>query len=133
MKDKKDFSPEEKYLMHEGGTERPFDNEYWNNFEQGKYSCRSCNQILFSSETKIDSTSAPCGLQGWPAFGDAIEGSISFKRDLRYGLDRTEALCSKCGIHLGHVFDDVEGKGTRHFCVNSCSLDFSDEDQKNQE
>lgn len=116
----------EQKVMHEGGTEQPFSGKYWNHNEEGQYVCKSCGQVLFESTTKLDSSKGPVGLQGWPAFSDAAEGSLVYKDDTSLGMHRTEVLCSKCGIHLGHVFNDVEGEGTKHFCINSCTLDFNE-------
>lgn len=124
----KAFSELEKHVMHDGGTERPFTGEYWNKDDEGEYTCKSCGQILFHSNTKLDSSVGPLGLQGWPAFGDAIEDTIVFHNDNSDGMNRVEARCSQCNIHLGHVFENVEGEGTKHFCINSCSLDFKKED-----
>jgi len=116
----------EKKVMHDGGTEQPFSGKYWDSNKEGGYLCKSCGQVLFSSTTKLDSRKGPVGLQGWPAFSGAIEGAIEYKKDVSLGMTRTEAICSQCKIHLGHVFEDVEEKGTHHFCINSCSLDFDD-------
>jgi peptide-methionine (R)-S-oxide reductase len=112
-------------IMHEGGTEAPFTGKYWDSTETGKYYCRSCGQLLFDSSTKLDSSKGPIGLQGWPAFSEAVKDAISYKEDMSHGMVRTEAVCSNCGIHLGHVFDNVEGHDTKHYCINSCTLDFN--------
>ena len=125
MNDKK-LTDLEQHVMHEGGTERAFTGEYWDHNAEGMYTCKSCGQVLFDSTTKLDSSVGSIGLQGWPAFSEAVAGSVTFREDHSMGMRRTEAVCSQCGIHLGHVFDDVEEKGSRHFCVNSCSLDFQD-------
>lgn len=125
MKDKKDLTDQEKHVMHEGGTERAFTGKYWNHHEDGGYRCNSCGQLLFTSGTKLDSSKGPTGLQGWPAFDTAIPGAIEFKEDTKLGMVRTEAVCSKCGIHLGHLFDDKETKTGKHYCINSCSIEFT--------
>ena len=116
----------EQKVMHEGGTERPFSGKYWDMKKDGTYYCKSCGQELFGSQAKLDSRAGPAGLQGWPAFSEAREGAIEYKEDISLGMIRTEALCSKCGVHLGHVFDNVEAEGTRHFCINSCVLNFDE-------
>lgn len=118
----------EKHVMHDGGTERAFTGEYWDKKDVGEYACKSCGQTLFNSNTKLDSSHGSIGLQGWPAFGDAVGGAVKYKDDYSGGMHRTEARCSKCDIHLGHVFDNVEGEDTKHYCINSCSLDFKKED-----
>lgn len=129
MKSKnKQFSELEKHVMHDGGTERAFSGEYWNNTENGKYSCKSCGQILFNSKSKLDSSHGPIGLQGWPAFSNALPGTIIYKDDTSAGMQRIEVRCSQCDVHLGHVFENIEGEDTTHYCINSCSLDFKKED-----
>ncbi len=121
---KKKLTPEEYKITQEKGTEAPFSGEYWDMKDAGMYACKVCGQKLFSSDTKVDSSAGPAGLQGWPAFEDAIAGSVKFVDDNTLGMNRTEAVCSKCGAHLGHLFDDESTKTGKHFCVNSCSLDF---------
>lgn len=125
MKDKKDLTDQEKHVMHDGGTELAFTGKYWNHHEEGVYRCNSCGQVLFQSDTKLDSSKGPIGLQGWPAFDTAVPGSISYKDDMSLGMHRTEVVCSQCGVHLGHLFDDKETKTEKHYCINSCSLEFT--------
>jgi peptide-methionine (R)-S-oxide reductase len=126
---KQQLSEEEFHVTQEKGTEIPFENKYWNNSEKGSYGCRVCGQKLFESDNKLDPTNINWGLQGWPAFEKAIPGSINFVEDKSYGLDRTEAVCSQCGAHLGHYFENAEADSDMHFCVNSCSLDFKGENK----
>lgn len=121
---KNKLSEEEYRVTQEKGTKAPFSGKYWNNNEDGEYKCKVCGQTLFSSNVKLDSSSGPMGLQGWPAFEDAIPGSIDYREDTSHGMNRTEVVCSRCGSHLGHMFDDNETKTGKHFCINSCSLDF---------
>ncbi len=121
---KSKLTKEEYHVTQEGGTEKPFDNKYWNNNEKGMYTCKVCGQTLFASDAKVDSSKGPIGLQGWPAFEDAIPGSVEYREDNSLGMKRTEVVCSKCKSHLGHLFDDHETKTNKHFCVNSCAIDF---------
>jgi peptide-methionine (R)-S-oxide reductase len=114
--------------VHQGGTERPFTGEYWDHHEDGDYTCASCGTVLFESGTKLDSSKGPMGLRGWPAFQDAIPGTIEFKEDDSLGMRRTEALCANCGIHLGHLFDDPETTTGKHYCINSVCLGFEKND-----
>jgi peptide methionine sulfoxide reductase msrA/msrB len=121
------LSPEEHRILRERGTELPFSGEHVLTKEPGVYTCRACGNILFSSETKFDSGT------GWPSFSDAAQrGSVSLVRDEREGMERTEVRCSRCGSHMGHVFDDGPGTlpsgkpGTgKRYCVNSLSLTFN--------
>jgi peptide-methionine (R)-S-oxide reductase len=115
------LSPAQFQVIREKGTERAGTGEYDHHFENGVYNCAACDSPLYKSETKFDSG---CG---WPAFYEAIPGSIELHTDSKYGMVRTEMVCANCGGHLGHVFKG-EGFKTptdeRH-CVNSVSLRFS--------
>lgn len=124
---KKKLSAEEYHVTQEKGTERPFANKYWDNRENGRYACKVCGQMLFNSDTKLDSSKGPMGLQGWPAFSEALPGTVEYVRDDSLGMNRTEVVCSRCKSHLGHIFDDPESSSGKHFCMNSCSLDFDGE------
>ena len=123
---KNKLTPEEYHITQEKGTERPFENAFWNKTEKGMYTCKVCGQTLFSSDTKLDIARGPMGLQGWPAFDQAIPGTVEFVDDISHGMKRTEVICSKCKSHLGHVFDDPSEKTGKHFCVNSAGLCFEE-------
>ena len=112
--------------IHHADTEPPFSGKYWDSTEKGKYVCKTCGQILFESDTKLDSSKGPTGLRGWPAFDQAILGTVEYVPDHSLGIQRTEVICSKCKTHLGHVFND-ETPTNKHYCINSCSLDFKQE------
>lgn len=115
---KKELSPEQYKVLREKGTESPFTGHLLKNKENGKYICAACGNVLFSSDVKFDSGT------GWPSFSDAIPGRVKSIEDNSHGMKRTEVVCSKCGGHLGHVFDDGPTPTGKRFCINSASLDF---------
>mgnify|MGYP002622494891 FL=1 len=116
---KKELTNEEYRILREKGTERPFTGKYDIHFEDGIYSCKGCGTILFTSENKFNSG---CG---WPSFDNEIEEGIIEKRlDKSHGMIRTEIVCSQCGSHLGHLFDDGPTNTGLRYCVNSASLNF---------
>ena len=123
---KKKLTPEEYHVTQEKGTEAPFSGKFLNHNEKGSYVCKICGQVLFPSDTKLDSSKLDWGLQGWPAFDQAVPGSIEYREDTSYGLVRTEVVCSNCKAHLGHIFED-DTSTAKHICANSCSLDFKSE------
>jgi len=125
---RKALTPEEFHVLREKGTERPFTGKYVNHKKKGTYVCAGCGKELFSSDTKFDSGT------GWPSFWAPIsEDSANTKPDNSLGMHRTEVLCSRCGGHLGHVFDDgPKPTGTR-FCINSVALHFREQKEVNGE
>jgi len=115
---KEELSPKQYEVLREKGTEYPHTGKYNLHFEKGSYFCAGCGQKLFESEAKFRSD---CG---WPSFDEAIEGSVVYEKDTSFGMIRTEVLCSKCGGHLGHVFNDGPTKSGERYCINSVSLKF---------
>lgn len=121
---KKKLTSEQYHILREKGTEKPFSGKYVNEKSKGEYHCAACGNLLFSSEKKAEENNTP-GLAGWPSFEEAIPGSIEYLEDSSYDMQRTEVICAKCKSHLGHLFDDHTTKTGKHYCINSCSLDFN--------
>lgn len=116
-------------VTQESGTERPFDNEYWDNKREGIYVDIVSGEVLFSSKDKFDSGS------GWPSFTKPVEESeIVEKKDSSLGMTRTEVRSKAGDSHLGHVFEDgPSDKGGLRYCINSASLKFIPKEEMEQE
>lgn len=116
---KAELSTEQYQVLREKGTERPFSGEFYKHNKKGTYGCSACKNPLFTSDAKFDSE---CG---WPSFDQAIKGSVVYKDDSGFGMQRIEVMCANCGGHLGHVFDDGPADTTgKRFCTNSVSILF---------
>lgn len=118
---RKRLSAEQFHILREAGTERAFTGKYDKFYEEGEYLCAACGTRLFISAAKYNSG---CG---WPAFTrPAQEDTIEERRDLSFGMIRTEVLCGNCGGHLGHVFPDgPPEEGGLRYCINSGALTFA--------
>jgi len=117
---KKELTPEQYEVLRNKGTERPGTGVYNDHYEKGFYTCAGCGTELFSSDQKFNSH---CG---WPSFDGEIGGGDRVKKvkDFSHGMIRTEIVCTKCGGHLGHIFDDGPTASGQRYCVNSLSLGF---------
>ena len=112
------LNPDEFKILREKGTELPFTGKFNDHFNEGTYVCKGCATPLYKSESKFDSH---CG---WPSYDSAIEGSLELIADSSAGMLRTEIICSNCGGHQGHVFNDGPTHTGLRYCVNSASIDF---------
>lgn len=114
------LTDEERHVLLDHGTERPFCGTLLHNKDHGTYNCRLCGLPLFQSGTKFESGT------GWPSFYDPVdEEHIKEIVDRSYGMVRTEIRCARCDGHLGHVFPDGPPPTYQRYCLNSASLEFA--------
>lgn len=116
---RKALTPEQYRILREKGTEAPFTGELLHVEGDGMFHCAGCGAPLFSSDAKYDSGS------GWPSFFQAhAPDSVKLEPDDSLGLNRIEVTCSRCGGHLGHLFDDGPQPTGKRYCINSSALQF---------
>lgn len=121
---KTELTPEQYRVLRQQGTERAFTGAYYDSKAPGVYVCAGCGQELFRSDTKFDSGT------GWPSFWQpADEAAVETETDRSLGRVRTEVHCSRCGGHLGHVFEDGPNPTGLRYCINSVSLDLKPNDE----
>jgi peptide-methionine (R)-S-oxide reductase len=112
------LGPQRYHILREAGTEYPYSSPLNNEHRRGTFHCAGCAQALFDSRTKFDSGT------GWPSFYRALAGAVVTRADHSLLMDRTEVLCSRCGGHLGHVFDDGPKPTGLRYCMNGLAMTF---------
>jgi len=121
---KKELTPQEYRVLREKGTERAFTGHLWDEHAKGVYKCAACGNDLFTSETKFESGT------GWPSFyAPVAKENVETEVDSSLFMRRTEVHCSRCGGHLGHIFDDGPRPTGLRYCINSVSLAFEKNDK----
>ena len=105
-------------MLRKAGTEAPFTSPLLDEHRKGVFACAGCGQDLFASETKFDSGT------GWPSFWKPLDGAVAEETDRSWLMERTAVACSRCGGHLGHVFDDGPKPTGLRYCMNGVALAF---------
>ena len=116
------LTPEQFRVLRKHGTERAGTSPLDKNYDKGTYVCAGCGQSLFTSETKYNSGT------GWPSFYAPLEDAVETQVDRSLFMVRTEVHCSRCGGHLGHVFNDGPRPTGQRYCMNGVSLEFKSAD-----
>lgn len=117
---RKTLTPEQFSVLRKHGTERAFTSPLDKQYAKGTYVCAACDLPLFTSDTKFNSGT------GWPSFYAPIEGGIGTSVDKSFFMTRIEVHCSRCGGHLGHVFNDGPAPTGQRYCMNGVSLKFKE-------
>jgi peptide-methionine (R)-S-oxide reductase len=112
------LTPEQYNILRQEGTEYPGTSALLNEHRKGVFGCVGCDQDLFLSNTKFESGT------GWPSFRAPIENAVGTSRDTSLGMARNAVFCSRCGGHLGHVFDDGPKPTGLRYCMNGIALKF---------
>jgi peptide-methionine (R)-S-oxide reductase len=112
------LTPEQFRVLRKHGTEPAFTSPLDKEYAEGTFMCAGCEQPLFTSETKFNSGT------GWPSFYQPIDGAIATTVDRSFFMTRTEVHCSRCGGHLGHVFNDGPAPTGKRYCMNGAAMEF---------
>jgi peptide-methionine (R)-S-oxide reductase len=112
------LTPEQYAVLRTASTEAPYSSPLDDEHRSGTFGCAGCGQDLFSSTTKFDSGT------GWPSFYRSLNNAVIERQDDSAGMSRTEVLCSRCGGHLGHVFDDGPQPTGLRYCMNGVAMGF---------
>ena len=112
------LTPAQYDVLREDGTERPFTSPLLEEHRRGVFACAGCDRDLFSSDTKFDSGT------GWPSFWAPLPSAVGQVSDGSFGMARTAVRCSRCGGHLGHVFDDGPKPTGLRYCMNGVAMTF---------
>jgi peptide-methionine (R)-S-oxide reductase len=115
---RKMLTPDQFAVLRESATERPWTSPLLNEHRKGVFACAGCDRDLYSSETKFESGT------GWPSFWAPLDKAIGTTEDRSYGMTRTAVHCSRCGGHLGHVFDDGPQPTGLRYCMNGVAMTF---------
>ena len=115
------LTPEQYHVMRTHGTERPGSCALLHEKRPGIFHCAGCDAPLFEGKVKFESGT------GWPSFNEPVEGSVEVTQDRSYGMVRTEVHCSRCGSHLGHVFEDGPPPTHLRYCINGVAMNFEPE------
>jgi len=116
---KQKLSPAAYEVLRHEDTERPGSSPLLNEHRAGTFACAGCALPNFSSRTKFESGT------GWPSFWKPLPGAVRTRSDGSLGTRRTEVHCSRCGGHLGHVFDDGPLPTGLRYCMNGVALTFT--------
>ncbi|MBY5544848.1 peptide-methionine (R)-S-oxide reductase MsrB [Rhizobium leguminosarum] len=112
------LTPDQYVILRQAGTEHPFTSALLHEGRKGNFACAGCDQDLFSSTTKFDSGT------GGPSFWAPLEKAVGTTSDTTFGMVRSAVHCSRCGGHLGHVFDDGPKPTGLRYCMNGLAMTF---------
>jgi peptide-methionine (R)-S-oxide reductase len=116
---RKSLTPAQYNVLRKEGTETPGTSPLLAEHREGIFHCQGCKQALFSSKTKFESGT------GWPSFWKPLDKAVVTERDVSFGMIRDAVVCSNCGGHLGHVFNDGPKPTGLRYCMNGVAMGFT--------